>query len=59
MAPVFTTQLLTQVTYENSLTMTGYWKINLQLAKADGTVVKGEQITDTVTESSIYFEIEF
>lgn len=42
-----------------SLTMTGYWKINLQLAKADGTVVKGEQITDTVTESSIFFEIEF
>ena len=42
-----------------SLTMTGYWKINLQLAKADGTVVKGEPITDAVAASSIYFELEF
>ncbi len=42
-----------------SLTMTGYWKINLQLAQPDGTIVKGEEITSTVTDSSIYFEIEF
>ncbi|MCB6099396.1 hypothetical protein [Flavobacterium psychrophilum] len=42
-----------------SLTMTGYWKINLQLAKPDGTILKGEEITETVTSSSIYFEIEF
>jgi len=42
-----------------SLTMTGYWKINLQLVKPDGTVVKGEAITEGVTESSIFFEIEF
>ena len=42
-----------------SLTMTGYWKINLQLADAEGTVLKGEQITTDVTASSIYFEIEF
>ncbi len=42
-----------------SLTMTGYWKINLQLANADGTVVKGEPITDAVPASSIYFELEF
>ncbi|GAB3716040.1 hypothetical protein [Flavobacterium koreense] len=42
-----------------SLTMTGYWKINLQLAKADGTIVKGEEISGNVTDSSIYFEIEF
>jgi hypothetical protein len=42
-----------------SLTMTGYWKINLQLAKPDGTIVKGEEITDTTIESSIFFEIEF
>ena len=39
--------------------MTGYWKINLQLAKPDGTIVKGEEITDTVQSSSIFFEIEF
>lgn len=42
-----------------SLTMTGYWKINLQLAKADGTVLKGEEISSTVESSSIFFEIEF
>jgi len=42
-----------------SLTMTGYWKISLQLAKPDGTIVKGEPIADAVTESSIFFEIEF
>lgn len=42
-----------------ALTMTGYWKINLQLATSDGTIVKGEAITETVTSSSIYFELEF
>lgn len=42
-----------------SLTMTGYWKINLQLANTEGTILKGETITDTVTSSSIYFEVEF
>ena len=42
-----------------SLTMTGYWKLNLQLAKADGTILKGEEITDSTPASSIYFEIEF
>ena len=41
-----------------SLTMTGYWKLNLQLAKADGTILKGEQITDNTPASSIFFEIE-
>lgn len=55
------TQVLAGQMYKGklSLTMTGYWKINLQLAKADGTVVKGEPITDAVTASSIYFELEF
>ena len=42
-----------------SLTMTGYWKINLHLANAEGTILKGEEITETVTASSIFFEIEF
>ncbi|MEC5157315.1 hypothetical protein [Chryseobacterium sp. MP_3.2] len=42
-----------------SLTMTGYWKINLQIVKADGTVVKGENVTDTNPASSVFFEIEF
>lgn len=42
-----------------SLTMTGYWKINLQLLNANNEVLKGETITDAIPESSIYFEIEF
>ena len=42
-----------------SLTMTGYWKINLQVANTTGTVIKGEEVTDAVEASSIYFEIEF
>jgi hypothetical protein len=42
-----------------SLTMTGYWKINLQLLNANNEVLKGEAITDAVPASSIYFEIEF
>lgn len=42
-----------------SLTMTGYWKINLQLINDSGTILKGEAITDAVTASSLYFEIEF
>jgi hypothetical protein len=42
-----------------SLTMTGYWKINLQLLNANNEVLKGETITDVVPASSIYFELEF
>jgi len=42
-----------------SLTMTGYWKINLQLANAAGTVLKGEEVTDQNPASSLFFEIEF
>lgn len=42
-----------------SLTMTGYWKISLQLTDASETVIKGEEITETNEASSIYFEIEF
>ena len=42
-----------------SLTMTGYWKINLQLLNESDTVLKGESITDEIESSSIFFEIEF
>ena len=42
-----------------SLTMTGYWKINLQLLNASDDVLKGETVTDVVPASSIYFEVEF
>lgn len=55
------TQKISGDLYEGklSLTMTGYWKINLQLLNAEGTVLKGETITDSVLESSIFFELEF
>ena len=39
--------------------MTGYWKINLQLANAEGEILKGETITEENEASSIFFEIEF
>lgn len=42
-----------------SFTMTGYWKINLQLFNAAGELLKGEAITETQTASSLYFEVEF
>lgn len=42
-----------------SLTMTGYWKINLQLFNTDGNLVKGEEVTEENEHSSLYFEIEF
>ncbi len=42
-----------------SLTMTGLWKINLQLLNATDVVLKGETVKDLVPASSIYFEIEF
>ncbi len=42
-----------------SLTMTGYWKINLQIANATGAILGGNEITDTVEASNIFFEIEF
>ncbi len=42
-----------------SLTMTGYWKINLQLLNSENTVLKGEEVTETNLESSLYFEVEF
>ncbi len=58
---IHATQMLAGGLYDGklSLTMTGYWKINLQLANAEGTILKGEEITETVTASSIFFEIEF
>ena len=58
---VHATQTLAGGLYDGklSLTMTGYWKINLQLANTEGTILKGEEITETVTASSIFFEIEF
>lgn len=42
-----------------TLTMSGYWKINLQLLNDLGTVLKGDEISGSTTESSIYFELEY
>ncbi len=42
-----------------NLTMTGYWKINLQLENALGEIVKGEPVSDTTEASSIFLELEF
>ena len=40
-----------------AITMTGAWQINLQLVNASGTVLKGEEITSSVTGSSIFFDL--
>src|SRR5690606_38775337 len=42
-----------------SLTMTGYWKINLQLLNDENQVLKGEEVTDENESSSLYLEVEF
>jgi hypothetical protein len=42
-----------------SLTMTGYWVLNLKLLNTQNDVLKGEDITTEITQSSLYLEIEF
>lgn len=42
-----------------SLTMTGYWKINMKLLNSNGETLKGEEVTEENPESSLYFELEF
>jgi len=42
-----------------SLTMTGYWKINLKVMNASGEILKGEDVTDENEASSLHFEMEF
>lgn len=42
-----------------SLTMTGYWRINLKVLNENGELLKGEDITDEHPKSSLYFELEF
>lgn len=42
-----------------SLTMTGYWKINLQLLNTESEIVKGETVTEENQSSSLYLEVEF
>lgn len=42
-----------------SLTMTGYWKINMMLKNADSDVLKGEAVTEENEASSLFLEVEF
>lgn len=42
-----------------SLTMTGYWKLNLRLMDENNELIKGELVTEDNESSSLYFEIEF
>ncbi len=42
-----------------NFTMTGYWKINLQVANESGEIIKGEAVTESNEASSLYFEVEF
>lgn len=58
----------TDLTYRNldgtyqgnlSLTMTGYWVLNLKLMDNMDTVLKGETVTEDNTQSSLYLELEF
>ena len=42
-----------------ALTMTGYWVLNLKLLNTNGEVLKGEDVTEDNTQSSLYLELEF
>lgn len=42
-----------------SLTMTGFWKINLKLMNSTDEVLKGEEVTEENEASSLFFELEF
>ncbi len=42
-----------------SLTMTGYWKLNLMLYNSEDELLKGEEVTETNESSSLFLELEF
>ena len=42
-----------------SLTMTGYWKVNMQLFDASNTLQGGQAIEGAVENSTLFFEVEF
>lgn len=56
---------LTQSSLDNlyhgklSLTMTGYWRVNMQLFDASNTLQGGQAIEGTLENSTLYFEVEF
>ncbi|WP_417214120.1 hypothetical protein [Bizionia sp.] len=58
----------TNLTYNSSdnlyhanltLTMTGYWVLNLKLMDGQGEILKGENVTEDNIQSSLYLELEF
>ncbi|MCG2462348.1 hypothetical protein K8352_16425 [Flavobacteriaceae bacterium F89] len=51
----------TTKTYQGKLnfTMTGYWKINLELIDENGETLKGNGVAEENESSSLFFEIEF
>lgn len=42
-----------------SLTMTGLWRLNLQLESPKGTVIAGEPVSEDHPQSSLYLQFEF
>lgn len=42
-----------------SLTMTGFWVLNLKLYDQNNNLLKGDDVTDTNPQSSLYLELEF
>lgn len=42
-----------------SLTMSGFWVINLQVLNSFGEVIKGGELSEEMETSSIFFEIEY
>lgn len=42
-----------------SLTMTGYWVLNLKLMNNENVLLKGEDVTEEHALSSLYLELEF
>lgn len=42
-----------------SLTMSGYWKLNLMAYDAGGTLIKGSEVTEENPSSNLYLELEF
>ncbi|MEE9364074.1 MAG: hypothetical protein V3U92_15855 [Cellulophaga sp.] len=42
-----------------SLTMTGYWKLNLMIYNSNNELIKGEAVTEENESSSLFLELEF
>jgi len=42
-----------------SLTMSGYWKLNLMAYDAGGTLIKGSEVNEENPSSNLYLELEF